>query len=109
VARRSARRDRRLTRTEAEQLVESLAGVHSHFWRAPLRRLHGNWLRSSSEYLRVIDAAINGPARMLAGFERAREVIPRDVYAQRHTFHAKLVRSQLLNLDPPIRPGSEVK
>jgi len=89
--------DRRLTRAQAEQLVATLAGLHGRFWGAPLRQSYGSWLRSSAEYLAVIDAAINGPARILSGFERARDVIPAGVHARRRDFHAALQRSQELN------------
>jgi thiamine kinase-like enzyme len=89
--------DRTLTREQAEQIVDTLAGLHARFWQAPLRRMFGGWLHSSQEYMATLNVAIGAAARILSGFERARDVIPPAVYARRAEVHPALMRSQEIN------------
>jgi thiamine kinase-like enzyme len=86
--------DRRLTREQAEQVVCTLAGLHARFWNMPLENMFGDWLRDTEQYLRMLDEALDASARILSGFERARAVIPEEVYARRRQVYAALVHSQ---------------
>lgn len=92
-----------LTRTldldQAEQVVDLLATLHSHFWQAPLRRLYGSWHQDAYEVTATLNVAIGAKARIASGFERARTVIPAAVYARRAEVHPALMRSQRLNVD----------
>jgi len=90
--------DRTLSREQAEQLVDTLAGLHARFWQAPLQRMFGSWLQDSYELILTLNVAIGAEARIRAGFERAREVIPARVYARRAEVHPALMRSQLLDV-----------
>lgn len=90
--------DRTLTRDQAEQIVDTLAGLHARFWRAPLNRMYGSWLPDAYEVTAILNVAIGAKARIAAGFERARHVIPAEVYARRAEVHPALMRSQQLNV-----------
>jgi thiamine kinase-like enzyme len=89
--------DRRLTRSQAEQVVATLAALHARFWNAPLQHMFGDWLRDTHRYLQILDDALDASARILSGFERARAVVPPQVYARRHEVYAALVESQRHN------------
>jgi thiamine kinase-like enzyme len=89
--------DRTLTREQAEQLVRTLAGVHARFWGEPLERMFGDWLRGVEQYLAMLDGALNARARILSGFDRARDVIAPELYARRHEAYDALRRSQHLS------------
>jgi thiamine kinase-like enzyme len=89
--------DRRLTRAQAEQLVTTLATLHAHYWNAPLQNMFRDWLRDTHEYMRLLDDALDASARILSGFERARAVVPPQVYARRHEVYDALVESQRHN------------
>lgn len=89
--------DRRLTRAQAEQLVTTLAALHAHYWNAPLQNMFRDWLRDTHEYMRLLDDALDASARILSGFERARAVVPPQVYARRHEVYDALVESQRHN------------
>jgi thiamine kinase-like enzyme len=89
--------DRELTRDQADQIVCTLASLHAHYWNAPLENMFGDWLRDTQSYLQMLDDALNVKARILSGFERARGVIPPEVYARRHEVPAALFASQRRN------------
>lgn len=86
--------DRRLTRAQAEDLVGTLAGLHARFWNAPLHSMFGAWLQGTERYFQMLDDALNAKARILSGFERARDVLPAAVYRRRHEVYEALVVSQ---------------
>jgi thiamine kinase-like enzyme len=89
--------DRRLNRSQAEQVVATLAALHAHYWNEPLQRMFGDWLRDTHEYLEILDDALDASARILSGFERARAVVAPQVYARRNEVYAALVASQRHN------------
>lgn len=86
--------DRELTRDQADQIVCTLASLHARYWDAPLENMFGDWLRDTESYLQMLDDALDVKARILSGFERARAVIPPEVYARRHEVPAALFASQ---------------
>jgi hypothetical protein len=88
--------DRTLTRAQAEDVVDTLAGLHAEFWEAPLRRMYGSWMPDAYELLTTLNVAIGAAARIRTGFERARAVIPPAVYARRAEVHPALMRCQQL-------------
>ena len=90
--------DRTLIREQAEQIVDTLAGLHARFWQAPLQRMFGSWLQDAHEVTVTLNVAIGAAARILSGFERARAVIPPSVYARRAEVHPALMRSQEINV-----------
>jgi thiamine kinase-like enzyme len=90
--------DRTLDRGQAEQLMDTLAALHSRFWGAPLRRMFGAWLQDAFEVTVTLNIAIGAEARIRSGFERARDVIPASVYERRAEVHPALMRSQQLNV-----------
>ena len=90
--------DRTLTRDQAEQIIDTLAGLHARFWQAPLNRMYGSWLPDAYEVTAILNVAIGAAARISSGFERARHVIPPEVYARRAEVHPALMRSQQLNV-----------
>jgi hypothetical protein len=61
-------------------------------WR--IRQEFGDWLRDTQQYLQMLDGALDASARILSGFERARHVIPPQVYARRREVYTALVESQ---------------
>lgn len=90
--------DRILSREQAEQVIDTLAGLHAHFWQAPLQRMFGSWLQDAYEVTLTLNVTIGAAARILSGFERAREIIPPSVYARRAEVHPALMRSQRINV-----------
>jgi thiamine kinase-like enzyme len=86
--------DRRLNRAQAQQVVATLAVLHARYWNAPLENMFGDWLRDTQQYLQMLDGALDVSARILSGFERARHVIPPQVYARRREVFTALVESQ---------------
>jgi hypothetical protein len=67
---------RRLTREQAESLVEVLATLHARYWNAPVARRFGRWMRNSTEFIERLNVTLPARKRMLIGVERGREVIP---------------------------------
>jgi thiamine kinase-like enzyme len=89
--------DRTLTRQQADELIDTFAALHGRFWRAPLRRMFGSWLQTSYELTETLNAGINAAARILSGFDRARDVIPPKVYDRRAELHSALMQSEKIN------------
>lgn len=89
--------DRRLSRAQAEQLVTTLAAIHARYWNAPIQNMFGGWLCDAYQYLQILDNSLNVPARILSGLERARAVVPPQVYAHRRELYPALVESQRHN------------
>lgn len=89
--------DRRLDRSQAEQVVATLAALHARYWNAPLQHMFSDWLRDTHGYLQMLNDALDASARILSGFERARAVVVPRVYARRHEVYAALVESQRHN------------
>ena len=104
---------RQLTLQQAEQVIDTLAALHAKFWNAPLRKWFGSWLLDSYEWMARLNATINAPKRILAGFERARDVIPPELYNRRDEVPAALMRSLEINTSGPqtllhgdVHPGN---
>jgi thiamine kinase-like enzyme len=104
---------RRLSRGQAEQVVDTLAAVHSRFWNAKLRNQFGSWLLDSYEWMARLNVAINAPKRILVGFKRGRDVIPPELYSRRRKVPAALMRSLEINTCGPqtllhgdVHPGN---
>jgi hypothetical protein len=74
---------RQLTLQQAEQVIDTLGALHAKFWNAPLRKWFGSWLLDSHEWMARLNITINAPKRILVGFERGRDVIPRELYNRR--------------------------
>jgi thiamine kinase-like enzyme len=104
---------RTLSREQAEQVVDTLATLHAEFWEAPLGNRFGSWLLSSYEWMARLNVSINARKRLLVGFERAREVLPSELYARRGDVHGALMRSLEINTSGPqtmlhgdVHPGN---
>jgi thiamine kinase-like enzyme len=89
--------NRSLSRAQAEQLVTTLAALHARYWNAPIQNMFGDWLCDAYQYLQILDNSLDVRARILSGFERARAVVPPQVYAQRNEMYPALVESQRHN------------
>jgi thiamine kinase-like enzyme len=104
---------RQLTLQQAEQVIDTLAALHAKFWDAPLRKWFGSWLLDSHEWMARLNITINAPKRILVGFERGRDVIPRELYNRRNEVPAALMRSLEINTSGPqtllhgdVHPGN---
>jgi hypothetical protein len=104
---------RTLTRAQAQDVVDTLATLHAHFWEAPLQRMYGTWLQSSYDWAATLNVTIGAEKRILSGFERGRHVIPPSVYARRAEVHPALMRSLEINISGPqtmlhsdVHPGN---
>jgi hypothetical protein len=89
--------DRTLTRSQAEEIIDTLATVHSRFWGRPLRKWFGTWLQGSYDYTVTLNMAINSEVRIRSGFERARDVTPPELYARREEVFPALMLSQKIS------------
>jgi hypothetical protein len=101
------------TRGHAEQVVDTLAALHARFWNTPLHSRFGSWLMDSYEWMARLNVTINAPKRILVGFERARDVIPSELYDRRGDIPAALTRSLEINSSGPqtllhgdVHPGN---
>jgi thiamine kinase-like enzyme len=104
---------RRLDRQQAEQMIDTLATLHTQFWNMPLHKRFGHWLPDSYEWMARLNTTINAPSRILVGFQRAREVIPARLYRRSKEVPAALMRSLKINIDGPqtllhgdVHPGN---
>jgi Phosphotransferase enzyme family len=104
---------RRLTRQQAEQVIDTLAALHSRFWNVPLGSRFGSWLLDSHEWMERLNVNINAPKRILVGFDRARDSIPPELYRVRDGIPAALMRSLQINISGPqtllhgdVHPGN---
>lgn len=104
---------RRLTRDQAEQVVDTLAALHAKFWEAPLQRMYGSWLWTSYEFQATLNVYIGAVARIASGFERGRDVIPSRLYDRRGEVADALMRSLKINVSGPqtmlhsdVHPGN---
>jgi thiamine kinase-like enzyme len=104
---------RTLTKEQAEKVVDTLAGLHSHFWAAPLQRMYGNWLWTSYDFQATLNVTIGAQKRILSGFERGRDVIPPRIYQRRHEVADAMMRSLEINISGPqtflhsdVHPGN---
>lgn len=104
---------RKLTRVQAESIVDTLAALHTKFWMAPLQRMYGSWLWTSYEFQATLNIYIGAFARIASGFQRGREVIPARLYRRSGEFPDALMRSLKLNISGPqtmlhsdVHPGN---
>jgi aminoglycoside phosphotransferase (APT) family kinase protein len=104
---------RTLTREQAEKVVDTLATLHTKFWTAPLQRMYGSWLWTSYEFQATLNVTIGAQKRILAGFDRGRDVIPPGLYSRRHEVADALMRSLEINVSGPqtmlhsdVHPGN---
>jgi thiamine kinase-like enzyme len=91
----------KVTRADAEDIVTQMAAYHGAFWDSPrfgtdLRRLRPTvaWQQSLNR--------ISYEKRTLKGLERARAVVPDEVYARRAELQPKLMRSLALHAAGPV-------
>ncbi|TAM65617.1 MAG: aminoglycoside phosphotransferase family protein [Mycobacterium sp.] len=104
---------RRLDRTQAEEVIDFLAALHAQFWNTPLRKRFGHWMLDSYEWMARLNVTINAPRRIQVGFQRAREVIPTELYRRSREVPAALMRSLQINTAGPqtllhgdVHPGN---
>ena len=104
---------RTLTRGQADQVIDTLAALHSKFWAAPLANRYGFWMPDAYTWMERLNVTINAPKRILVGFERGREVIPADLYARRAEVPGALMDSLRINITGPqtmlhgdVHPGN---
>lgn len=85
----------RLSRAQAEDLIENMASWHGHLWESP--RLAGwRWLRTPGDQMGVIDSLLGLADRTRAGARRARQVTPPSLGLRRADLHEGLRRSMHL-------------
>jgi thiamine kinase-like enzyme len=89
---------RQLEREQADQVIDTLATLHTQFWNAPLHKHFGHWLLDSYEWMARLNTTINAPKRILVGFGRAHEVVPPGLYRRRKEVPAALMRSLQINV-----------
>jgi thiamine kinase-like enzyme len=104
---------RQVGREQAEQVIDTLAALHAQFWNTELDKRFGHWLFDSYDWMARLNTTINAPARILVGFQRAREAIPARLYRRRKDVPAALMRSLKINIAGPqtllhgdVHPGN---
>lgn len=90
--------DRRLSRAQAEDIVDTFAYLHGTFWGAPLKQEYGGWLLGADEKLSQFAAVMRMEAQIERGFSRASGVVPASVAAQRKLLWPSVIRSQQLSV-----------
>ena len=94
--------ERVLTRSQAEQLVDTLATLHAAYWNRSLGAQFGSWLSTSYEWMDRLNVTINAPKMAAVGLERSRDVIPPELYNRRAEVHPALMRSLQINTSGPM-------
>lgn len=104
---------RKLSRRQAELIVDTLAALHTKFWEAPLQRMYGSWLWNSYEFQSTLNVYIGAFARIAAAFKRGRDVIPARLYNRRGEVADAMMRSLKINISGPqtmlhsdVHPGN---
>ena len=104
---------RRLTREQAEKVIDTLAGLHIAFWEKPLQRMYGTWLWGAHEFQATLNTTIGAANRILSGFERGQQVIPARLFRRRREVPDALMHSLEINMSGPqtmlhsdVHPGN---
>jgi thiamine kinase-like enzyme len=104
---------RTLTKAQAEDVVDTLASLHTRYWDAPLQRMYGSWLWTSYDFQATLNVTIGAVNRILSGFERGRHVIPERLYARRDEVAPAHMKSLEINIQGPqtmlhsdVHPGN---
>lgn len=92
-----------IDRQRAESMVDLLARVHGGLWDDPRLRTDFPWLRSTMQFQRDLDGAMNFVGREQVGLDRAHNLslVPDYVMKHRRDIHHALYRSLELNLTGP--------
>lgn len=90
-----------VTQADAEDMVTEMAIYHGAFWDSP--RFAGDLrkLRPSLEWQQNLNRKVGFEKRTLAGLERARDVVPEELYANRKAFYPAFMRSLELHHEAP--------
>jgi Phosphotransferase enzyme family len=87
----------RIDRVRAEQLVDTLARVHAATLASARFDADWRWVRTSLQVQQALNESVDFERRALVGLERAGDLIPRTLAAQRRRLHEMVMSS--LSLD----------
>jgi thiamine kinase-like enzyme len=92
---------RQMTRELAEDMVDLLARLHATFWADPTLTSTYPWLMDPIAWQERIDRLMLMKRNVAVGFERARHVMPSEIYARRTDFPAALHRCREISAAGP--------
>lgn len=82
-----------VTRSDAEDMVVEMAAYHAAFWGSPRFGTDLRKLRPTLEWQENLNRKVGFEKRTLVGLERARDVIPQELYNDRHRFYEAFMQS----------------
>ncbi|KAA9165966.1 phosphotransferase [Amycolatopsis acidicola] len=91
----------RVTRADAEDMVSEMATYHAAFWDSSRFDTDLRRLRPAREWQENLNRKVGFEKRTLVGLERAREVVPRELYADRNALYPAFMRSLELHRTAP--------
>ncbi len=93
----------RVNRADADCMIEQMAIYHSAFWdSSELERGAVSRLRTSHRFQVDLNEKVGFEKRCLVGIERARTVIPSEIYARKKEIWPAYMRSLELNVRGPM-------
>lgn len=92
---------REVTREQAEDMVDLLARLHAKYWGDPELASSYPWLMDPVSWQRRIDRLMLMHRNAVVGFDRARAVMPEEIYARRDDFLQALRRCRQISADGP--------
>jgi hypothetical protein len=90
-----------IDRTRAEQLVETLASVHGAVAGHPRFNSDWRWVRTSLQVQSALNGAVDFARRSQIGLDRAGDLVPPTLLAERGRLHEMLMRSLELDGEAP--------
>jgi hypothetical protein len=92
---------RHVTRNEAEDMVIQMARYHGALWESPRLKSEFAGLRDTHKFQLDLNERVNFGKRVEVGIERARSVMPPEVYARRREIWPATMRAMELNITGP--------
>lgn len=91
-----------VTRADAEDMVSEMAGYHAAFWDSPRFTTDLGALRPALHWQDNLNHKVGFEKRTLVGLERARDVVPSELYARKHEIYPTFMRSLSLHDQGPV-------
>lgn len=91
-----------IDRRRAEQLVRTLAGVHTALLGSPRFEDDLRWVRTSLQVQQALNERVDFARRVQVGIDRAGDIVPSELIDQRHHLHELLMRSLELDGEHPL-------
>jgi thiamine kinase-like enzyme len=92
---------RQFTRAQAEDAVDLLAKLHATYWDQPGLSRRFGWLMDPYTWQLRLHKLMLMDRNAVTGFDRAEQVMPREIFVRRDDFVELLLRSRRVSADGP--------